>query len=65
MKTVKFGMFWQCYGYQTVELPDHIDADDTDAVKAYLESIWSDIQLPEGDYVPESDELDPESIEVW
>lgn len=65
MKTVKFGMFWQCYGYQTVELPDHIDADDPDAVKAYLESIWPDIPLPEGDYVPESDELDPESIEVW
>lgn len=65
MKTVKFGMFWQCYGYQTVELPDHINADDTDAVKAHLENIWSDIPLPEGDYVPESDELDPESIEVW
>lgn len=30
MKTVKFGMFWRYYGYQTVELPDHIYADDTD-----------------------------------
>lgn len=65
MKMVKFGMFWQCYGYQTVELPDNIDTEDADAVKAYLESIWEDIPLPEGDYVPESDEFDPESIQIW
>lgn len=65
MKTVRFGMFWQCYGYQTVDLPDNVNADDIDAVKDYLRSIWPDIPLPEGDYVSESDDLDTESIEVY
>lgn len=57
-KTVEFGMVWQCYGRQTVELPDDIDSTDINAVKNYIKSIWKDIELPEGDYLPESDELD-------
>ena len=62
MKTVTFGVYWQCYGYQTIELPDYIDVNDKEAVKAHLQKIWDFIPLPEGEYVPESDALDPEFI---
>lgn len=57
-KQVTFGMVWQCCGRQTVELPDDIDAHDKDAVREYLESIWSEIPLPDGDYVEDSDTVD-------
>ena len=58
---VSFGMYWQEYGRQTVELPPHIDPDDRDAVIGYIRSVWDDIPLPEGSYVSGSDEMDPES----
>ena len=57
-RQVTFGMVWQCCGRQTVELPDDIDARDKDAVREYLESIWSEIPLPDGDYVEDSDTID-------
>lgn len=63
-KTVEFGMFWQAYGYQSIELPDEIDEKDMDAVKAYINEHWDEIPLPTGDYVTGSDELDTESIQV-
>lgn len=65
MKRVKFGMFWQCYGYQDIELPDYIDVNDEDAVKNYLESNWDNIPLPEGEYVSGSDEPDFEFLETY
>ena len=65
MKRVRFGMCWQCYGHQDIELPDDIDTNDIDAVKEYLEKNWEDIPLPEGDYVSGSDELDCEFIDVY
>ena len=64
-KTVSFGMYWQAYGRQEIELPDEIDPDNLDDVKEYIRSIWDDIPLPPCDYVDGSDELDEESIEVW
>lgn len=57
---VSFGMYWTCYGRQTVEIPEMQKED----IPAYLEDNWSDIPLPEGDYVTGSDELDYESIVV-
>ena len=51
MAKVKFGMIWSVYGKQTVDLPDNINPDDLDAVKDYLETIWADIPLPEGEYI--------------
>lgn len=64
MKTVTFSMVWQCIGYQTIELPDDIDATDEEAVRDYIEDNWEDIPLPpDCDYLPESDELD-EIIEI-
>lgn len=65
MKRVRFGMFWQCYGYQDIELPDDIDANDDKAVREYLKKIWDDIPLPDGDYVSCSDELDCEFVETY
>lgn len=65
MKRVRFGMCWQCYGYQDIELPNNINANDEKAVKEYLESILADIPLPEGDYVSGSDELDCEFMETY
>lgn len=64
MKEVSFGMYWQTYGRQSLILPDDIDVNDIEAVKAYIMSQWDDIPLPDGDYVSESDELDEESIEI-
>ena len=60
-KTVSFGMFWEAYGRQTIDLPDEIDANNQDAVIQYIKSVWDDIPLPSGSYVQESDELDEES----
>lgn len=57
-KRVRFGMFWQEYGYQEIDLPDDIDDTDEKAVKDYIKSVWDDIPLPTGDYVSGSDELD-------
>ena len=65
MKRVKFGMVWQCYGYQDIELPDDIDINDEDAVQEYLENNWDNIPLPEGEYVSGSDELDLEFMEAY
>ena len=59
-KTVSFGMFWQVYGRQEIELPDDVNATDEDAVKAYIRSVWPEVPLPIGDYVDGSDELDEE-----
>ena len=65
MKQVTFGMTWQEYGRQTIDLPDDIDADNIEEVKEYIRSVWDDIPLPEGDYVSASDELDENDIEVY
>lgn len=65
MKRVRFGMFWQCYGYQEIELPDDIDVNDEEAVKEYIEENWTNIPLPEGDYVSGSDEPDFEFMYIY
>ncbi len=59
MRTVSFGMFWQCYGRQTISLPDDVP-DDDDSVLEYIQSVWDDVPLPDSDYVTGSDELDME-----
>ena len=59
-KHVNFGMFWQEYGRQTIELPDDIDEKDEDAVVEYIKSVWDEIALPTGSYIQDSDEFDPE-----
>lgn len=65
MKKVKFGMVWQCYGHQTIDLPDWVDIDNRNAVIEYIRDFWEDVPLPYGDYIDESDALDEEYIETW
>lgn len=65
MKNVKFGMEWKCYGHQEITLPDDVDADDMDAVIAYIKSKWDEIPIPEGDYIGGSDVLDEDFIEIY
>lgn len=57
--TVQFGMTWQMYGTQTIEIPDCIDPKDPDAVSSYLQEHWDEIPIPtEGEYICGSDTLD-------
>lgn len=46
------------YGTQEVELPEDIDTSNESEIKKYVESIWDDIPLPEGEYISGSDVLD-------
>lgn len=65
MAKVKFGIIWSVYGKQTVDLPDDIDKNNIEAVKKYIQSIWADVPLPEGDYISGSDVLDEDGeIEI-
>lgn len=57
---VSFGMHFEVYGRQTVELPDDIDPKNKEAIIKYLKDNWDDIPLPTGDYVSGSDNLDEE-----
>ena len=57
--TIQFGMTWQMYGTQTIEIPDCIDPKDPDAVSSYLQEHWDEIPIPtEGEYICGSDTLD-------
>lgn len=52
MKYVKFTMYFEVAGYQTLPLPGDIDASDEEAVKEYIADNWDHIKLPkEFDYV--------------
>ena len=64
-KCVTFGMVWQSFGVQSIDLPDDIDENDKNAVIAYIKDHWAEIPLPDsGDYIADSDELDEEYIEI-
>ena len=60
-KTIEFGMYWEMYGRQTVDIPDDIDENDDDAVKEYIKKVWDDIGLPNGNYIDESARLDEDA----
>ena len=53
-----FGMYWQVYGTQTVNVP--INLNEKEALE-YVKKHWDEISLPEGDYVCGSDEIDEDS----
>ena len=62
MKKVRFPMYFEVAGYQTVVLPDFVDAKDGDAVRAYIDENWEHIKLPDDyEYVDGSCEFDFES----
>ena len=53
-----FGMYWQVYGTQTVNVP--INLNEKEALE-YVKKHWDEIPLPEGDDVSGSDEIDEDS----
>ena len=63
-KKVSFGVVFQSYGTQTIDLPDSVAAKNEEAIKEYVESIFPELPLPEANYIPESDEIDWEQFEV-
>lgn len=50
-----FGMYWQVYGIQTVNVP--INLNEKEALE-YVKKHWEEISLPEGTYVCGSDKID-------
>ena len=60
----KFGMYWQVYGYQTVDLPENITTEE-DAVD-WINDNFRDIPLPDDvDYLQDSDGWDEYTIELY
>ena len=60
----KFGMYWQVYGYQTVDLPENITTEE-DAVD-WINDNFRDIPLPDDvDYLHDSDGWDEYTIELY
>lgn len=56
MKKIEFGIVWRMYGKQTIEVPDEVAT--IQQACDYLQKHWDEIPLPDGDYEPDSDELD-------
>ena len=46
-KSVVFPMYVQAVGYKKVPLPSDVDADDEDAVRDYISSIFDGLDVPE------------------
>ena len=60
----RFGMYWQVYGYQTVDLPDDITTEE-EAVD-WINDNFEDIPLPDdADYLSDSDGWDEFTIELY
>lgn len=58
MKKAKFGMVWQVYGLQTIDIPDEYAKNEDDA-EWYIRTHWDEIPVPDdGTYIGYSDELD-------
>lgn len=59
MRSVDFTMIWQVTGKQTIDIPDNVNIDNPDDIRAYIESVWGNIPIPtDGEYVDSSDEID-------
>lgn len=58
-KIFKFGMTWQCYGTQVVEVPEDFTQEQSEQ---YVQEHLSEIDLPDnGEYVDFSEEPDFEN----
>ena len=53
-----FGMYWQVYGTQTVNVP--INLNEKEALE-YVKNHFDEIPLPEGEYVWGSDVIDEDA----
>ena len=54
-KRFKFGVSWQMHGTQWVEVPAGFTIEE--AIER-VRDIWHEIELPRGEYVPDSDQPD-------
>lgn len=62
-KTFTFGVVYQSYGKQSVEVPARIKT--REEAMAWVREHWNEIPLPsDADYVPESDQPDFENCEL-
>lgn len=62
MKIVRFPIYYECVAYHELELPDHVDAEDEDAVKDYISEHWEELPFPDDtddiDFVSEENGFD-------
>ena len=47
MNVVIFPVYFECVGYQELELPDTVDVNDEFEVKCYISDHWDDVPLPD------------------
>lgn len=60
---VNFGMYYQMYGRQKIEIPDDENIKTVEDAAEYIKDNWNDIPLPtNANFVDGSDELDEESV---
>ena len=58
-RQITFMAYWQVYSDITVDLPDDIDENDKDAINAFVQEKWDEMDLPgNSHYVCDSDEVD-------
>lgn len=57
-KKFYFGVYWTEYGTQTIDVPANFTLKEAER---YVKDHWDKIELPEGDYVTDSDEPDFEN----
>ena len=55
-----YGVVWQCYGSQQIEVP--IDYT-IEQAKEYVEYMWDGLPLPKGEYLQDSDVPDFDGAE--
>lgn len=60
-KEITVGMWYTSYGTLTTTIPDDIKNED---IPKYLEKHLDQLPLPSAEYVPDSEELDLESIKI-
>ena len=54
-KRFNFGIVWQMFGTTSIEVPEDFTIEQ--AVD-HVEAMWPGIELPRGDYIPDSDAPD-------
>ena len=61
---VYFGMYYQAYGLAAFEVPDSLKNEDEETIREYIKDHWDEVPLPNGEYVPGSDEPDFDNFEI-
>lgn len=59
---VSFGMYYTAYGTVTIDVPDSLQNEED--IKDYVREHWDEVPLPDGEYVPGSDEPDFDNFDI-